>query len=102
MYPYRDTLYNAKPDSLLQQRVNEMGNGTRLSGGQWQRLALLVNSLRAILVQTLKALYRSRTFMRTNGVKMAIYDEPSASLDPKAEFGLLRVWHTFTLLKECF
>ena len=40
MYPYRDSLYNAKPDSLLQQRVNEMANETRLSGGQWQRLAL--------------------------------------------------------------
>ena len=31
--------------------------------------------------------------MRTNGVKMAIYDEPSASLDPRAEFG-----PSFTLL----
>ncbi|KAF8336499.1 P-loop containing nucleoside triphosphate hydrolase protein [Cantharellus anzutake] len=69
-YPYRDTLYNAQPDSLLQQRVSEMVNDLKLSGGQWQRLAL------------------SRTFMRANGVKMAIYDEPSASLDPKAEFAL--------------
>lgn len=39
-YPYRDTLFNAKPDSLLKTRVTEMENETRLSGGQWQRLAL--------------------------------------------------------------
>lgn len=26
--------------------------------------------------------------MRTNGVRLALYDEPSASLDPKAEFEL--------------
>ena len=39
-YPYRDTLFNAKPDSLLKKRVTEMENETRLSGGQWQRLAL--------------------------------------------------------------
>lgn len=25
--------------------------------------------------------------MRSKGVKLSIYDEPSASLDPKAEFG---------------
>jgi len=25
--------------------------------------------------------------MRTKGVRLALYDEPSASLDPKAEFG---------------
>lgn len=41
-YPYRDTLYNAKPDSLLKMKVSEMENETRLSGGQWQRLALCV------------------------------------------------------------
>lgn len=25
--------------------------------------------------------------MRSKGVRLALYDEPSASLDPKAEFG---------------
>ncbi|KAG8947100.1 hypothetical protein FRC00_009267 [Tulasnella sp. 408] len=42
------------------------------SGGQTQRMAL------------------SRTFMRSmgNGVKLLAYDEPSAALDPKAEFAL--------------
>ncbi|KAG8766570.1 hypothetical protein FRC12_006782 [Ceratobasidium sp. 428] len=40
----------------------------RLSGGEWQRLAL------------------SRSFMRnSNDVKLLCYDEPSASLDPNAE-----------------
>lgn len=41
------------------------------SGGQTQRMAL------------------SRTFMRSmgDGVKLLAYDEPSAALDPKAEFG---------------
>lgn len=47
----------------------ELEGETRLSGGEWQRLAL------------------ARTFMKSEGVRLALYDEPSASLDPKAEFG---------------
>ena len=91
-YPYRDTLYNAKPDSLLQIRVNEIENETRLSGGQWQRLALYVSSTYLWLTLSSYALLgscrsRSRTFMRSRGVRLAMYDEPSAHLDPKAEFG---------------
>ncbi|KAF8604173.1 P-loop containing nucleoside triphosphate hydrolase protein [Ceratobasidium sp. AG-I] len=42
---------------------------TKLSGGEWQRLSL------------------SRTFMKNSDqVRLLCYDEPSASLDPKAEF----------------
>ncbi|CAE6516035.1 unnamed protein product [Rhizoctonia solani] len=42
---------------------------TQLSGGEWQRLAL------------------SKSFMKNTGkVRLLCYDEPSASLDPKAEF----------------
>ncbi|KAG8699795.1 hypothetical protein FRC08_005099 [Ceratobasidium sp. 394] len=42
---------------------------TRVSGGEWRRLAL------------------AKTYMRySDRVKLLCYDEPSASLDPKAEF----------------
>lgn len=41
----------------------------KLSGGQWQRLAL------------------SRTMMRARKADLLVFDEPSASLDPKAEAG---------------
>ncbi|KAJ1305362.1 hypothetical protein OPQ81_000377 [Rhizoctonia solani] len=44
---------------------------TRLSGGEWQRLAV------------------SRTFMKNSEkTRLLCYDEPSASLDPKAEAGM--------------
>lgn len=43
-----------------------------LSGGQWQRLAL------------------SRAFMRLKSADLLLLDEPSASLDPEAEFKLFK------------
>jgi ATP-binding cassette, subfamily B, bacterial len=43
-----------------------------LSGGQWQRLAL------------------SRAFMRLSSADLLLLDEPSASLDPEAEFKLFK------------
>ena len=43
-----------------------------LSGGQWQRLAL------------------SRAFMRLTSADLLLLDEPSASLDPEAEFNLFK------------
>ena len=43
-----------------------------LSGGQWQRLAL------------------SRAFMRMHSADLLLLDEPSASLDPEAEFRLFK------------
>ncbi|KAG9103481.1 hypothetical protein FRC06_010463 [Ceratobasidium sp. 370] len=50
------------------ERFDKAQEPTKLSGGEWQRLAL------------------SRSFMRsTNQVRLLCYDEPSASLDPKAE-----------------
>jgi energy-coupling factor transporter ATP-binding protein EcfA2 len=58
-----------------------------LSGGQMQRLAV------------------ARTFMRSSsveqGVGLLLFDEPSASLDPNAEHGMLslRVWPLCWLLK---
>jgi len=43
-----------------------------ISGGQWQRLAL------------------SRAFMRLKSADLLLLDEPSASLDPEAEFKLFK------------
>jgi ATP-binding cassette, subfamily B, bacterial len=43
-----------------------------LSGGQWQRLAL------------------SRAFMRLDSADLLLLDEPSASLDPEAEYKLFK------------
>ncbi|CAE7198365.1 unnamed protein product [Rhizoctonia solani] len=49
--------------------ISDTEKPTKLSGGEWQRLAL------------------SRTFMKnSNNTRLLCYDEPSASLDPKAEF----------------
>ncbi|CCO29670.1 UPF0644 protein [Rhizoctonia solani AG-1 IB] len=48
--------------------IEETEKSVQLSGGQWQRLAI------------------SRTFMRNSQrTRLLCYDEPSASLDPKAE-----------------
>ncbi|KAG8746018.1 hypothetical protein FRC10_006357 [Ceratobasidium sp. 414] len=50
------------------ERFTEAQEPTKLSGGEWQRLAL------------------SRSFMKNSDqVRLLCYDEPSASLDPKAE-----------------
>ena len=43
-----------------------------ISGGQWQRLAL------------------SRAFMRLESADLLLLDEPSASLDPEAEYRLFK------------
>ncbi|CUA76087.1 ATP-binding cassette, subfamily C, bacterial [Rhizoctonia solani] len=49
--------------------ISDTEKPTKLSGGEWQRLAL------------------SRTFMKnSDDVRLLCYDEPSASLDPKAEY----------------
>ncbi|CAE6431870.1 unnamed protein product [Rhizoctonia solani] len=51
------------------QKFIDTQKATKLSGGEWQRLAL------------------SKSFMKNSGkVKLLCYDEPSASLDPKAEY----------------
>jgi ABC-type multidrug transport system fused ATPase/permease subunit len=44
-----------------------------LSGGQWQRVAL------------------SRAFMRLSAADLILLDEPSASLDPEAEYRLFKI-----------
>ena len=58
------------------------------SGGETQRLALYVYAIYPKTSQLILN-HRSRTFMRstTCDVKILAYDEPSAALDPKAEFG---------------
>ncbi|KAG8763603.1 hypothetical protein FRC11_000862 [Ceratobasidium sp. 423] len=51
------------------QKFIDAQKNTQLSGGEWQRLAL------------------SKSFMKNTGkVRLLCYDEPSASLDPKAEY----------------
>lgn len=59
-----------------QQVGNWFEGGTQLSGGQWQKLAL------------------SRSFMKKSD--MYIFDEPTASLDPKSEFEFFK-----NVAKEC-
>lgn len=57
--------------SDLEQDSKEVEKPVELSGGQWQRLAL------------------ARLFMRaaSERVRLVVADEPSASLDPKVEYG---------------
>jgi ATP-binding cassette subfamily B protein len=65
------------PDTFQTVMANRYTAGSQknhrdLSGGQWQRLAL------------------SRTFMRISSADLLLLDEPSASLDPEAEFQLFK------------
>lgn len=69
------SLSRAKPDGPLQKRIKALEETVKVSGGQWQRLAI------------------ARSFMRAQTgdgekVKLLCYDEPSSALDPKAEFGM--------------
>lgn len=61
-----------------------------LSGGQSQRLALYAHVLASLVVVCdANPPHRARTFMKpSEDVSLLIYDEPSASLDPQAEYGL--------------
>ncbi|KAG8965439.1 hypothetical protein FRC03_000507 [Tulasnella sp. 419] len=68
-----DTSGDLPEDSLLSEMMKDLKKDeTDFSGGQYQRLAL------------------SRVFMRSfkPNVKLLVYDEPSAALDPKMEFEL--------------
>jgi ATP-binding cassette subfamily B protein len=58
------------PDGLDTMLGRELDEGTDLSGGQWQRLALA------------RALFRDRPLI--------VLDEPTAALDPRAEHALFR------------
>ncbi|KAI9633142.1 P-loop containing nucleoside triphosphate hydrolase protein [Dioszegia hungarica] len=71
----------------LEGKLNRYGSGggegedentASLSGGQWQRVAL------------------SRSFMRASEADLVIFDEPSASLDPKAEAQLFDRIHALS------
>lgn len=61
-------------DTVMFKKYSAPSAKTRceLSGGQWQRLAL------------------SRAFMRLTSADLLLLDEPSASLDPEAEFRLFK------------
>ena len=61
-------------DTVMFRKYSAPSAKTRceLSGGQWQRLAL------------------SRAFMRLTSADLLLLDEPSASLDPEAEFRLFK------------
>lgn len=54
-------------------------DGHALSGGEWQRVAL------------------SRAFMRTDKADLVVFDEPSASLDPRAEAELFDKIHSLSM-----
>ena len=62
--------------SDLEQDSKAIEKPIELSGGQWQRLAL------------------ARLFMRaaSERVRLVVADEPSASLDPKVEYGAWLDW----------
>ncbi|QRV75056.1 ABC transporter [Ceratobasidium sp. AG-Ba] len=68
---YSNASYGEDEDEeTIYQKFIDSQKETKLSGGEWQRLAL------------------SKTFMKnSNKVRLLCYDEPSASLDPKAEYG---------------
>ena len=63
-------------DTYLTRRYDE--SGQELSGGQWQKIALL------------RAVYRSRA-------DIMILDEPTAALDPRAEY---EIYQDFSRLAE--
>jgi len=65
--PTRGTLNGL--DSYLY--IDGDGNGTQLSGGQWQRLGI------------------ARTLLHAKHTKFALFDEPTSALDPFAEVDLL-------------
>ncbi|KAG8719201.1 hypothetical protein FRC08_003429 [Ceratobasidium sp. 394] len=67
---YSNTSYGEDDDDeTIYQKFIDAQKETKLSGGEWQRLAL------------------SKTFMKNSDkVRLLCYDEPSASLDPKAEY----------------
>jgi len=57
----------------------KMRDAKSLSGGQWQRIAL------------------ARAFMRSDDSDLVVFDEPSASLDAKAEHELFERIHSLSL-----
>ncbi|KAG9120881.1 hypothetical protein FRC07_003404 [Ceratobasidium sp. 392] len=67
---YSNTSYGEEEDDeTMYQKFIDAQKDTKLSGGEWQRLAL------------------SKSFMKNSDkVRLLCYDEPSASLDPKAEY----------------
>ncbi|KAG9105004.1 hypothetical protein FRC06_002925 [Ceratobasidium sp. 370] len=65
---YCSGFYEAGQENPFQKLIDAQFK-TRVSGGEWRRLAL------------------AKTYMRySDRIKLLCYDEPSASLDPKAEF----------------
>lgn len=86
------------------------GVGNRgISGGQMQRIALCVMFVR--FASTSLMYLRSRTFMRSvvsdQSVGLLLFDEPSASLDPTAEHGMIfsvgwESWFNHAFLLDLF
>lgn len=56
----------------------QLENGTDLSGGQWQRIAI------------------ARALMRLSEVELLVFDEPTAALDPKNEHEIYRIFRTIS------
>ena len=85
-YRVRTAARNAQADTFIETLPSgydtllgkHFSGGTELSGGQWQRIAL------------------ARAF--TRDADMVVLDEPSAALDPLAEYELYRRFHT--LMKD--
>ncbi|CCO28929.1 Putative multidrug export ATP-binding/permease protein SAS1788 [Rhizoctonia solani AG-1 IB] len=60
---------DGEEETSIFQKFIDSQKATKLSGGEWQRLAL------------------SKSFMKNSEkIRLLCYDEPSASLDPKAEY----------------
>ncbi|KAF8323957.1 P-loop containing nucleoside triphosphate hydrolase protein [Clavulina sp. PMI_390] len=84
-YPYSDTLFKAAPDSLLRAQVAEMESETKLSGGEWQRLAIARTFMRVMRDEEGETKKKRRN---DNQLRLMCFDEPSSAQDPKAEFEL--------------
>lgn len=77
-----DTFVSTLPSQYNTQLGKELFNGTDLSGGQWQKLAI------------------SRAIFKNS--QIAILDEPTAALDPEAEVELFKLFQTVSKEKVSF
>ncbi|HEY9677604.1 MAG TPA: ABC transporter ATP-binding protein [Drouetiella sp.] len=73
-----------KYDTTLGKWFSGLDNGTDLSGGEWQKIAI------------------SRAFMRDSNAQLLILDEPTSALDAQAEYDIYLQFHELTKGKTTF